>query len=199
MPAIFSKLRKIEPVYDFMYNLTMLICKLLLIADIIIMSWVVLARYVTAIPAPSWGEEIILTLMGYMSVLSAALAIRRNAHVRMQAFDRYLPPMLLKILELFSDCCVMGLAFVMLVVGWKYATGIGAKGTYISLPNVSKIWMYLPIPVAGLAMILNNHGKYNSDCDSPHFLLRSNLSESSNCICSCDFFDFLPHGTGTPA
>ena len=88
MPAIFSKLRKIEPVYDFMYNLTMLICKLLLIADIIIMSWVVLARYVTAIPAPSWGEEIILTLMGYMSVLSAALAIRRNAHVRMQAFDR---------------------------------------------------------------------------------------------------------------
>lgn len=153
MPAIFSKLRKIEPVYDFMYNLTMLICKLLLIADIIIMSWVVLARYVTAIPAPSWGEEIILTLMGYMSVLSAALAIRRNAHVRMQAFDRYLPPMLLKILELFSDCCVMGLAFVMLVVGWKYATGIGAKGTYISLPNVSKIWMYLPIPVAGIAMI----------------------------------------------
>ena len=153
MPAIFEKLRKAEPVYDFVYKLTMLICKLLLIADIIIMTWVVAARYIKVIPAPNWGEEIILTLMGYMSVLSAALAIRRNAHVRMQAFDVYLPPMVIKILELFSDCCVMVLAFVMLTVGWKYATGIGAKGTYISLPKLSKIWMYLPIPVAGIAMI----------------------------------------------
>ena len=141
MPAIFSKLRKIEPVYDFMYNLTMLICKLLLIADIIIMSWVVLARYVTAIPAPSWGEEIILTLMGYMSVLSAALAIRRNAQVRMQAFDRYLPPMLLKILELFSsDLSLLGELFFCLFYNFcllrhvSIFVGFHSSSLYITLP-----------------------------------------------------------------
>jgi TRAP-type C4-dicarboxylate transport system permease small subunit len=42
----------------------------------------------------------------------------------------------------------------MLVVGWKYTTTLGSKGTYISLPWLSKFWMYLPVPMAGLAMIV---------------------------------------------
>ena len=43
---------------------------------------------------------------------------------------------------------------VMLVVGWKYAIKIGAKGNYFSMPKISRFWMYFPIPVAGLAMII---------------------------------------------
>ncbi len=153
MAVILSFLKKAEPVYDMVYKITMLICKLLLVADIIIMTWVVIARYLTFFPAPNWGEEVILTLMAYMSVLSAALAIRRNAHIRMTTFDRYLPINLVKILDLVADIFVMILALVMLVIGWRYATGIGAKGTYISMPWLSKTWMYMPIPLAGLAMI----------------------------------------------
>ncbi len=153
MAAILGFLKKAEPVYDMVYKTTMLICKLLLVADIIIMTWVVIARYLTFVPAPNWGEEVILTLMAYMSVLSAALAIRRNAHIRMTTFDRYLPVGLVKVLDLVADIFVMILALVMLVVGWRYATGIGAKGSYISMPWLSKTWMYMPIPLAGLAMI----------------------------------------------
>ncbi len=146
-------LKKFEPVYEWVYKIVMLLCKLLLMADILIMIWVVLGRYLDFIPAPGWGEEVILTLMAYMSVLSAALAIRRNAHIRMTTFDRYLPVSLIKALDLLDDIAVMALAIVMLVVGWQYATGIGAKGTYISMPWLSKIWMYFPIPLAGFAMI----------------------------------------------
>ena len=92
--------------------------------------------------------------MSYMAVLSAALAIRRGAHIRMTALDRYLPDKLLKILDLVSDAFVLVLAFVMLIVGWQYATTLGAKGVYVSLPKLSRFWMYFPIPVAGLAMII---------------------------------------------
>ena len=42
----------------------------------------------------------------------------------------------------------------MVVVGWKYASTIGSKGTYVSMPNVSRFWMYFPIPLAGIAMII---------------------------------------------
>jgi TRAP-type C4-dicarboxylate transport system permease small subunit len=42
----------------------------------------------------------------------------------------------------------------MLIVGWKYASTIGSKGTYVSLPKLSRFWMYFPIPVAGFAMIV---------------------------------------------
>ena len=46
------------------------------------------------------------------------------------------------------------LAFVMLIVGWQYATTLGAKASYVSLPKLSKFWMYFPIPIAGFAMII---------------------------------------------
>lgn len=153
MPEVFIKLRKVEKVYNFVYSVFMLICKLLLVADILITSWIVLARYIKVIPAPNWGEELILTLMSYMAVLSAALAIKRNAHIRMTAFDRYLPEKVIITLDLIADLAVLALAIVMLVTGWSYATGLGAKGTFISMPWLSKFWQYFPIPLAGLAMI----------------------------------------------
>ena len=153
MPDFLITLRKIEPLYNFVYKVFMIICKLLLVADILITTWIVLARYIKVIPAPNWGEELILTLMSYMAVLSAALAIKRNAHIRMTAFDRYLPEKAIITLDLIADLAVLALAVIMLVTGWSYATGLGAKGTFISMPWLSKFWQYFPIPLAGLAMI----------------------------------------------
>ena len=49
---------------------------------------------------------------------------------------------------------MLALAFVMLTVGWKYAQQIGSRGTYVSMPSVSRFWMYFPIPLAGFAMII---------------------------------------------
>lgn len=153
MPAIFAKLRKVEPIYNGVYNFTMLLCKLFLTADILITGYIVLARYFHALPAPSWGEEVILTLMAYMSVLSASLAIKRQAHIRMEAFDRYLGPKICHTLDLVADIAVIILAIIMLIVGWKYAAAIGARGKYTSMPWLSKFWQYFPIPLAGIAMI----------------------------------------------
>ncbi len=154
MDSFFNAVDKIRPLYDVTYKVMLFVCKLLLVADILITSMSVLGRYVSFVPDPSWSEEVVLTLMSYMAVLSAALAIRRSAHIRMTALDRYLPKTLIKILDLLSDVCVLALAFVMLFVGWRYATTIGSKGVYVSLPKLSRFWMYFPIPVAGLAMLI---------------------------------------------
>ncbi len=151
---MFEKIDKFKPVYDVIYKVDLFICKLLLIADILITSMAVAGRYISFIPDPAWSEEVVLTLMSYMAVLSAALAIRKGSHIRMTAFDRYLPKKLLIILDLLADAFVMILAFVMLTVGWKYATSLGAKATYVSMPWLSKFWMYAPIPLAGLFMIV---------------------------------------------
>ncbi|MDC7294922.1 MULTISPECIES: TRAP transporter small permease [unclassified Butyrivibrio] len=154
MRSFFNAVDKIKPLYDVTYKIILFVCKLLLVADILITSMSVLGRYVSFVPDPSWSEEVVLTLMSYMAVLSAALAIRRGAHIRMTAFDRYLPKALINILDLVADVFIMILAFVMLIVGWKYASTIGSKGVYVSLPKLSRFWMYFPIPVAGLAMII---------------------------------------------
>ena len=154
MPTIFDKLDKIKPVYDMIYKVILFICKILLVLDIAITSMAVAGRYISFSPDPSWSEEVVLTFMAYMAVLSAALAIRRGAHIRMTAFDNYLPKGLVKFLDILSDVAVLSLALVMIVVGWQYATGLGAKGFYTSIPKLSKFWMYFPVPLAGVAMLV---------------------------------------------
>ena len=154
MVKFFQTMDKIRPVYDWVYRIFLFICKILLIADILITSYAVLGRYVPFIKDPAWSEEVVLTLMSYMAVLSAALAIRRGAHIRMTAFDPHLPKKLLKALDILADVAVLALSLIMLVSGWNYATTLGGRGTYVSMPWLSRFWMYFPIPLAGLAMFV---------------------------------------------
>lgn len=168
MPKFFTAMDKIKPIYDMVYKAFLIICKLLLIADILITSYAVLGRYcqqwakaypsvlgwLGVIKDPAWTEELVLTAMSYMAVLAAALAIRRGAHIRMTAFDRYLPKGVLTALDILADVAVMALGVIMLVVGWQYATTLGGRGFYVSLPTLSRFWMYFPVPLAGVAMIV---------------------------------------------
>ena len=142
---------KIRPFYSATYKVVMFLCKLMLIADILVTSWVVLQRFVPSIPPANWGEEVILTLMVYMAVLSASLAIRRNAHIRMTLFDNKLPKKMIPFLDLFSDILVLILAFIMAFEGLKLANHI--PGFFIALTWLPKFWQYFPISLAGFAMI----------------------------------------------
>ncbi len=154
MEGIFKQIDKIKPLYDMTYKVMLFICKLLLVADILITSIAVACRYIPFVTAPAWCEEIVLTLMAYMAVLSAALAIRRGAHIRMTALDSYLPKVVIKALDILNDVFVFGLALVMITVGWKYALKLGSMGSYTSVPFLSRFWLYFPIPVAGVAMVV---------------------------------------------
>jgi TRAP-type C4-dicarboxylate transport system permease small subunit len=154
MPALFRTLEKIKPVYDWTYKVLMFICKLLLIGDIVITAWAVAGRYIPFISDPHWSEEIVLTLMVYMAVLSATLAIRRGAHIRMTAFDSYLPKKTLLASDILADIAVMVLGVVLVYYGVKFCNSpLSLRGKYASLP-LSKFWQYLPIPVAGVGMII---------------------------------------------
>lgn len=154
MPEILNRLDKLEPIFDWIYKFVLIICKVLLIIDILITCMSVAGRHISFIPDPSWTEEVVLTCMAYMAVLSAALAIRRRAHIRMTALDPYMPKKVVMSLEVLADIAVLILAMIMITVGWRYATGIGSKGTYVSMPTVSRFWMYFPVPLAGIAMFI---------------------------------------------
>ena len=155
MPAIFRTLNKIKPVYDWTYKIIMFVCKILLVADILITCWVVLGRYASFIATPYWGEEIILTLMVYMAVLSATLAIRTRSHIRMTAFDKYLPRKVLLVSDLLADLAVLVLGVVLVVFGIKFCNSpLSLRGKYASIPTLSKVWQYIPVVVAGVGMII---------------------------------------------
>jgi TRAP-type C4-dicarboxylate transport system permease small subunit len=154
LPAFFRTLEKIRPLYDWTYKIIMFICKLLLIGDILITSWAVAGRYIPFITDPHWSEEIVLTFMVYMAVLSATLAIRKGAHIRMTAFDTYLPRKVLMVSDVLADLAVLILGIVLVYYGIKFCNSpLSLRGKYASLP-LSKFWQYLPIPVAGAGMII---------------------------------------------
>ena len=60
----------------------------------------------------------------------------------------------IKALDILADFAVLVLAVIMMVQGWSYAISIGSKGTYVSMTWLSRFWMYFPICLAGVAMIV---------------------------------------------
>ena len=158
MSKLFKALDKIRPAYEMTDKIVMFICKILLIADICISGYAVCGRllhdYIPFLKDPAWTEGVVLTLMSYMAVLSAALAIRHEKHIRMDAFDSFLPEKVKLVLDIAADVAVLILGLIMLISGWKYASTIGARGTYVSMMWLSRFWMYFPIPLAGLAMVI---------------------------------------------
>ncbi|MDA3847523.1 MAG: TRAP transporter small permease subunit, partial [Vallitaleaceae bacterium] len=110
MQKFFDIADKIKPAYDGVYKVVLFVCKVLLIIDIAITTMAVTGRYVSFVPDPAWSEEVVLTCMAYLAVLSAALAIRSGTHIRMAALDRYLPKRLLFFLDLLADVFVSILA-----------------------------------------------------------------------------------------
>jgi TRAP-type C4-dicarboxylate transport system permease small subunit len=155
MLKFFTVVDKAKPVFDMVDKAVMLVCKLLLLADIVITCMAVAGRFISFIPDPAWTEEVVLTLMCFMAVLSASIAIRNNTHIRLTAFDKYLPKKLIEISDILSDTAVLALAVVMITIGLPYALRMFTiHGTYASMPWLSRFWMYLPIPVAGVAMII---------------------------------------------
>lgn len=160
VPFLYRKERAIvikflRKLFDWTDAVMMFLCKILLIGDVAITSMAVAGRYVSFIPDPAWSEQIVLTFMCYMAMLSATLAIRRRAHIRMTSFDKYLPKKLVKFLDVLADVAVLALGVVMLVYGIKVCNSPLARfGRYESLPQLSRVWMYLPIPIAGAGMVI---------------------------------------------
>ncbi len=155
MPKIFDIFDKIRPLYDWTYKIVMLICKILLIVDILVTTMAVCGRYIPFIPDPAWSEQVVLTCMVYMAVLSATLAIRTNSHIRMTVFDQYLPKKVVMVLDVVSDIAVMVLGAILLVKGIEVCNSPLAKfGKYESMPWLSRVWMYIPIPLAGGSMLI---------------------------------------------
>ena len=155
MPKFFAAFDKIRPLYSWTYKIVMFLCKILLIVDILVTSMAVAGRYISFIPDPAWSEQVVLTCMVYMAVLSATLAIRTNSHIRMTVFDQYLPKNVVKTLDVVSDIAVMVLGYILLTKGIEVCQSPLAKfGKYESLPWLSRVWLYIPIPLAGGSMII---------------------------------------------
>ncbi|WP_180270783.1 TRAP transporter small permease [Sporanaerobium hydrogeniformans] len=137
--------------FDAVHWLFMSFCKCCFILMVALTSYVVFNRYIIKNPL-TWGEPVVLMCMVYMSLISAALAIRKDTHIRMTVIDFVVPR---RVSDVLKGCAHIGITFFswfMIIYGFEFCK-IAAKSTMTGV-GIKNIWLYLSVPIAGVALAL---------------------------------------------
>lgn len=122
-----------------------------LVAMTLIIGWQVYARYVLN-ASPSWSEQTALLLMTWYAVLAAAAGFNEGFHIRILALQNALPEKIARLMRVMAELVVIGCGFMMLIWGIEL-TNIISSHVIPSL-GISRSWAYVPLPLAGAAIIL---------------------------------------------
>ncbi len=144
-------MKRVTRFFDHVYSFFMTTCKLMFIAMVIICAAVVINRYVFKAPMV-WGEPIVLMCMVYMSLVSAALAIRKDTHIRMQVIDFVCPKKGISVLRAIAQILIFVFGVFMIIYGWKFSLLAGKN--IITGVGIRSLWLYITCPIAGVAMCL---------------------------------------------
>jgi TRAP-type C4-dicarboxylate transport system permease small subunit len=151
MKELLDNVKKVDRIFAWIEKGIMKICQFFMIAMVLIVSYSVFARFILHNP-PAWGEEGAIFCMVWVALLSSALAVKDGRHIRMTLIEHILPPRIHSGLYKFIHLFIFVVGVVLLVYGIKI-TELTRLSQMASLP-ISQAWLYLSLPLAGLAIIL---------------------------------------------
>ena len=147
--------------FDAVYWFFMFFCKICFIGMITIIAIVVSNRYIFKTNLV-WGEPIVLMFMVYMSLVSAALAIRKDTHIRMSVIDYFAPKKVISFCRGAAHVCIFGFGIFMVVYGWKFA--LQARRNIMTGTKLTSMWLYLACPMGGIALCLMELERFINFC-----------------------------------
>ena len=127
------------------------LCSFVLLGMVIVVTIVVVGRYMFNV-TPGWGEELALFCMTWFGMLSAALAEKRDAHIRVAAMDKIYPRQMTKFLHKLYYLVKILFALVLLTEGIKLT--ITNFPVMMSGMHVSEAFLYLSGPVTGGILLM---------------------------------------------
>lgn len=141
-------MNKIFDVFDLLIES---FCKVLLAGDVILVSYIVLARYVFRY-TPAWGDQLALVLMVWIALLTATIGVRYDTHIKVTLIEGILSPKVLKILDGIIEILMVIFAIFMIIEGSKL-TQLSSHNIITGL-NIKSSWLYVSIPFCGLIMLI---------------------------------------------
>ncbi len=111
------------------------------------------SRYVTG-TSFSWGSELAQYLHIWQIWIGASLAVRVQAHVRVDVFINLLPPKMRRYMNLLGLLCWFFFAGFLAYEGSKYVMEVLATGQTSPSLHVPMWIPYLAIPIGGSLMII---------------------------------------------
>ena len=141
----------LRKILDKFLELLLMISVAILVIDVL---WQVFTRFVMGDPS-SWTEELATFLLIWVSLLGAAVALGRGAHLGIDYFTHKLPERNRIQTELFVFAAVSIFSFLVMVVG-----GISLVRQTLALEQISVAlhipmgYVYLAIPISGAFLLL---------------------------------------------
>ena len=127
------------------------VCAALLGATVLIAFIAVIFRYVIG-ASLSWSFEASLALLTYLTFLGSYLAMRQNAHLKVEVFAARLPVQLQLAVFVLNQAVVLGIAGVMIWYGMRQVVDFFSQTTAVMQIPIG--WLYLAIPLSGALMTL---------------------------------------------
>lgn len=141
----------LKKILDKFLEVLLMISVAVLVADVL---WQVFTRFVMGKPS-SWTEELATFLLIWVSLLGAAVALGRGAHLGIDYFTHKLPERNRIQTELFVFAVVSLFSFLVMVGG-----GISLVMHTLALEQISVAlhipmgYVYLAIPISGAFLVL---------------------------------------------
>lgn len=126
------------------------LCALLLAIMVVLLFIQVVGRYVFEDP-PDWTEELARAVFIYLTFIGGALAIVRNAHLRIESLHERLAPRA----KMALDIALVSVGIVFLVATLYYSIGLLTRLAHQPMTSVpiSKAFMFAAVPI-GCALML---------------------------------------------
>lgn len=127
------------------------VCAALLAATVLITFIAVFFRYVIG-AALSWSFEASLALLTYLTFVGCYLAMRKNAHLKVEVLVARFPLLGQALVFTMNQCVIIAIAAVMVIYGMRQAVMFHSQTTLVMELPLSLL--YAAIPLSGALMAL---------------------------------------------
>lgn len=144
-------MEQLKKILDKFLETLLIISVAVLVIDVL---WQVFTRFVMGNPS-SWTEELATFLLIWVSLLGAAVALGRGAHLGIDYFTHKLPKRNRIQTELFAFAMISMFSLLVMVIG-----GISLVRQTLALDQISVAlhipmgYVYLAIPISGAFLLL---------------------------------------------
>ena len=141
-----------EKILDKIFLWVWNICKVMLAIQVVVTIFVVTGRYVFNW-TPSWGEQVTLLLLVWIGMLSSAITLRENSHVRVTLIENVLPAKVVKLIDFLGEIILLLFFLGLFVSGYRLVQQT-LTANYPGL-GISKAWLYGSVLVASVLLTLS--------------------------------------------
>jgi TRAP-type C4-dicarboxylate transport system permease small subunit len=143
--------RSIKKILDRSLELLVTVVVAVLVADVL---WQVFTRFILKSPS-TWTEELATFMLIWVSLLGAAVALSRGAHLGIDYFVGKLSVKTRLYTEVFVFLCIAAFSFCVMILG-----GVDLVTSTLQLNQMSPAlgvkvgYVYLAVPISGFFLVL---------------------------------------------